>query len=147
MCLHTQGICLGVRSFQYRNNTVQTETTSVIFFDLQIIIRISFRMLSYKAASYVGGRQLARFWKQAWVWICPLKDYFKGLCAWKKTVCQCYTETIRGRRVCWLAGHLSLEPHDFSHLPPRQKVCDLCPYALLLLLSLAEWNIHMISWT
>ncbi len=23
VCLHTQGICLGVRSFQYRNNTVQ----------------------------------------------------------------------------------------------------------------------------
>ncbi len=27
VCLHTQGICLGVRSFQYRNNTVQTDNS------------------------------------------------------------------------------------------------------------------------
>ncbi len=28
VCLHTQGICLGVRSFQYRNNTVQTDNSA-----------------------------------------------------------------------------------------------------------------------
>ncbi len=27
VCLHTQGICIGVRSFQYRNNTVQTDNS------------------------------------------------------------------------------------------------------------------------
>ncbi len=27
VCLHTQGICLGVRSFRYRNNTVQTDNS------------------------------------------------------------------------------------------------------------------------
>ncbi len=28
VCLHTRGICLGVRSFQYRNNTVQTDNSA-----------------------------------------------------------------------------------------------------------------------